>query len=101
MGEDRDMRPPTWRSLASAGSSRIKSYISNRDLKRRELKPGETGYVDGNPKKQSWTQWAGEKIAKRAAGEDVGEEAVVLFPGWASRRYHSGLYDGREGECLV
>ncbi|KAI0064045.1 hypothetical protein BV25DRAFT_1882683 [Artomyces pyxidatus] len=97
-----DMRAPTWKSLASTRLNSFKDYVSQRDLKRlpvrRELRPGEVGYTDGVAKKQSWTQWAGQKIAKRLAGDETGSmEKVNLFPGWASRRYHTEGSNGAEG----
>ncbi|TFY81111.1 hypothetical protein EWM64_g2908, partial [Hericium alpestre] len=89
------MRPKYWKSLTSASSSRlsvVKDYISQRDFKpRKDQRPGEPGYTEGQSKRQSWAQWAGQKIAKRL--DDVGggsSEKVILFPGWASRRYHEG-----------
>ncbi|KAI0048769.1 hypothetical protein FA95DRAFT_1009643 [Auriscalpium vulgare] len=102
-----DMRPPSWKAFASSRLSSFKGYVKERDLKRalpvrRELRPGEIGYSDGAAKKQSWTQWAGQKLAKKA-GDDVGGslEKVNLFPGWASKQYHNEAprADGdREGE---
>ncbi|KAG1738886.1 uncharacterized protein EDB91DRAFT_1054234 [Suillus paluster] len=66
----------------------LKSYISQQNLRtviptRRALRPGESGYIDGQTTTQSWSQWAGQKIRR---GSDVTTmEEVTLFPGWASR----------------
>ncbi|KAA1468924.1 hypothetical protein DENSPDRAFT_834421 [Dentipellis sp. KUC8613] len=97
-----DMRPRYWKTLASASSSRLstlKDYIAQRDLKpqRKELRPGDAGYTAGETKKQSWAQWAGQKIAKRMEDAGGSSEKVVLFPGWASRRYHGGHPQELEG----
>ncbi|KAI0272707.1 hypothetical protein BC834DRAFT_817656 [Gloeopeniophorella convolvens] len=90
------MRGRSWKALASASSSRLssfKEYIAQRDLKpvRRDLQPGENGYIDGAAKKQSWTQWAGQKLVKKAGEADgsMSMEKIVLLPGWASRRYRA------------
>ncbi|KAI0741654.1 hypothetical protein C8Q80DRAFT_1274047 [Daedaleopsis nitida] len=81
---------PSWRSLASAASRSIKGYISQqRELKqgyppsRPQLTPGPE-----QPKKQSWSQWAGQKIRRGSQGDyDISGDRLSLFPGWATRRY--------------
>ncbi|KAI5121638.1 hypothetical protein M0805_001166 [Coniferiporia weirii] len=41
--------------------------------------------------KQSWRQWAGDKIRRHGTGSGSSSavEKVSLFPGWAARAYHS------------
>ncbi|EPQ56666.1 hypothetical protein GLOTRDRAFT_138333 [Gloeophyllum trabeum ATCC 11539] len=82
------------RSLLSSALSKLSNARTSADLKnalpgRRDLRPGENGYVDGEGKKQSWRQWAGEKIKGRG-GNVVTAERISLFPGWATRRYREG-----------
>ncbi|KAH8111003.1 hypothetical protein DFH11DRAFT_708254 [Phellopilus nigrolimitatus] len=39
--------------------------------------------------KQSWREWAGDKISRRTNSmNEAAVEKVSLFPGWAARRYH-------------
>ncbi|KAI0316763.1 hypothetical protein OF83DRAFT_1059817 [Amylostereum chailletii] len=107
------MRRPYWKAIASSSSSRLstlKDSIAQRDLKgvRRELQPGEHGYIEGTSKKQSWSQWAaaaGQKIAKKVAGEEASASAstekVLLFPGWASRRFYAESYAGPHGADIL
>ena len=110
-----NMRRPNWKSLASSSSSRLstfKDYLSARDIKgsltRRELQPGEVGYVPGAGKKQSWSQWAsstGQKIAMKVAGDEAAAHAaterVVMFPGWASRRFYTGEFGESSDSAYV
>ncbi|KII87267.1 hypothetical protein PLICRDRAFT_163283 [Plicaturopsis crispa FD-325 SS-3] len=92
---------PPWKPFASAAHSRLHSvrdFLSQRDLRgalpaRRELQPGEAGYIDGvsTPQRETWSKWAGQKI-KRGQGSDsakVGRDNIMLFPGWAARRYRA------------
>ena len=82
---------PSWRSLASAASRSIKGYISQQ----RELKQGYPAArgqaqlgADPNSKKQSWSQWAGQKLRRGSQSEyDTSGDKLSLFPGWATRRY--------------
>ncbi|RPD64162.1 hypothetical protein L227DRAFT_571731 [Lentinus tigrinus ALCF2SS1-6] len=92
---------PSWRSLASAASRSIKGYIAQQ----RELKQGypaargqpQSG-AEQNYKKQSWSQWAGQKLRRGSQNEyDTSGDRLSLFPGWATRRYREppkGLEDG-------
>ncbi|KAI0766663.1 hypothetical protein BD413DRAFT_664876 [Trametes elegans] len=91
MSED---MPPSWRSLASAASRSIKGYLAQqRELKQaypswRGGAPPGPHSADTTPKKQSWGQWAGQKLRRGSQSEyDVSGDRVLLFPGWATRRY--------------
>lgn len=66
----------------------LKSYVSQQNLRtviptRRALRPGESGYVDGQTTMQSWSQWAGQRI--RRSTDVTTTDEMTLFPGWASR----------------
>ncbi|KAI9067975.1 hypothetical protein FKP32DRAFT_1588164 [Trametes sanguinea] len=102
MSED---MPPSWRSLASAASRSLKGYIAQQ----RELKqayPSSRGGVapqqgsaegSSSSKKQSWSQWAGQKLRRGSQGEyDVSGDRLLLFPGWATRRYREPRKDPQE-----
>ncbi|KAH9893538.1 hypothetical protein C8Q73DRAFT_697378 [Cubamyces lactineus] len=103
MSED---MPPSWRSLASAASRSIKGYIAQQ----RELKQSypasrgpappqaaESSSSSGSQKKQSWSQWAGQKLRRGSQGEyDVSGDRLLLFPGWATRRYREPRRDGQD-----
>jgi hypothetical protein len=100
-----DIRSWKQRSLevASKSTASLRVHLAQRDIRipsRRELQPGDRGYVDGNPsQKQSWSQWVGEKVAARRTQSydsmGAGVEEIVLFPGWATRRYQkAGELDG-------
>jgi hypothetical protein len=44
----------------------------------------------GAANSQNWKQWAGQKIRRnlsRNDGKITGYEEIVLFPGWAAKRY--------------
>ena len=92
---------PSWRSLASAASRSIKGYIAQQ----REIKQGYPAArgqqnlgADSQTKKQSWSQWAGQKLRRGSQGEyDNSGDRLALFPGWAARRYREpprGADDG-------
>ncbi|KAH9933390.1 uncharacterized protein B0H18DRAFT_1083048 [Fomitopsis serialis] len=83
MSSDYDM--PSFRSLASAASRSIKGYVVSRESKRPALVVQGTGGENGT--RQSWSQWAGQKL-KQVQGGASGTESLVLFPGWATRRFH-------------
>ncbi|CDO69656.1 hypothetical protein BN946_scf184851.g44 [Trametes cinnabarina] len=103
MSED---MPPSWRSLASAASRSIKGYIAQQ----RELKqpypssrggapqpPPSFGGASSSSKKSSWSQWAGQKLRRGNPGEyDVSGDRLMLFPGWATRRYREPRRDPQE-----
>ncbi|KAI0832003.1 hypothetical protein BC628DRAFT_1407544 [Trametes gibbosa] len=86
-----DDMPPSWRSLASSASRSIKGYI----VQQRELRqPHPAGLSlppqdrDTTPKKQSWGQWAGQKLRRGSQSDyDLSGDRLSLFPGWAARRY--------------
>lgn len=98
-----DMRK--WRPFLSSATSKLnnfKGYLASKDP--RPLSsvspPSQRGSGDssghgtdpGSGTRQSWTQWAGEKL--RRAGQVQGDngnavEMVSLFPGWAARRLHT------------
>lgn len=100
-------RPPT--SVASGSSSRLatlKGLVppTQRDVMRsffdrRVSAEGMNGNVE--ERKQSWREWAGDKIRKRATGSGSKDavERISLFPGWASRRYHDESKMKQEGGC--
>ena len=86
---------PSWRSLASAASRSIKGYVVQRDPRKVVAVPTDQKRPDGQPintyLKQSWGQWAGQKIRDlRQPNEEAASSAVEklsLFPGWAVRKY--------------
>ncbi|KAJ7497615.1 hypothetical protein FB451DRAFT_1212165 [Mycena latifolia] len=79
---------PTLSATSSSRVSAIKGYISQRDFKNvpSALQRG----VGADGSKQSWKQWAGEKISAGMRGQrgSRDSERIALFPGWAARRYH-------------
>ncbi|KAG7093448.1 hypothetical protein E1B28_007126 [Marasmius oreades] len=86
-----DMRGSSWRSLAaSAASSRLtsfKGYLAQKDFTnslpssiKRQLGPVDGSERVGN--KQSWREWAGQKISRG----NNGKEEIAMFPGWATRK---------------
>ena len=102
MSQSEEM-PPSWRSLASAASRSIKGYITQQ----RELKqgyPSSRGIVPPGTevaKKQSWSQWAGQKLRRGNQGEyDASGDRLSLFPGWAARRYREAPRGSGDGTCL-
>ena len=90
-----DMRAWKQRSLevASRSTTALRGQLAQHDIKinRRELKPGERGYVEGSTaQKQSWGQWVGSKVASKigqGGDSELGEDTITMFPGWAVRRY--------------
>lgn len=105
MSQSEEMAPPgSWRSLASAASRSIKGYIAQqRDLKQaypssRSIAPPGAELA----KKQSWSQWAGQKLRRGSQGEyDASGDRLSLFPGWAVRRYREPPKGSGDGECLL
>lgn len=85
----------SWRSLASVASRSIKGYVVQRDPRKVVAVPTDQKRPDGQPvniySKQSWGQWAGQKIRDlRQPNEEAASNAVEklsLFPGWAVRKY--------------
>lgn len=49
-------------------------------------------------RKQTWREWAGDKIRGKANNAGEITERVSLFPGWASRSYHNPEARDRDGE---
>ncbi|KAF7983739.1 hypothetical protein HWV62_19705 [Athelia sp. TMB] len=90
-----DMRAWKQRSLevASRSTTALRGQLAQHDIKinRRELRPGERGYVEGSiSQKQSWGQWVGAKVASKigqGGDSELGEDTITMFPGWAVRRY--------------
>jgi len=96
-----------WRPLLSSAANKLQSfkgYLATKDP--RPLSPASpspsfqrsdgdpASYVadSGSGTRQSWTQWAGDKL--RRSGQPEGNnvnvvEKVSLFPGWAARRLHN------------
>ena len=98
-----DMR--SWRPLLSTATSKLntfKGYLASRDPRplspaspstssQQGNGPSSLGAGPGSGTRQSWTQWAGEKLGR--SGQSEGNNAnvvekVSLFPGWAARRLH-------------
>lgn len=95
-----------WRPLISSATNKLhsfKGYLASKDP--RPLTPASPSpsfqRSDGSPAgpeadpasgtRQSWTQWAGEKLKRSGQPEGNNlnvEEKVFLFPGWAARRLH-------------
>ncbi|KAJ7680612.1 hypothetical protein DFH06DRAFT_972705 [Mycena polygramma] len=74
---------------SSSRLSAVKGYISQRDLKKIPNALQRTVTAEGT--KQSWKEWAGQKISAaggmRGQGGSQNSERIALFPGWAARRY--------------
>lgn len=79
------MPPSSFRSLASAASRSIKSYVASRDPRRPILVGRDTG--GEYETKQSWSQWAGQKLRQVQGETTPSVESLSLFPGWATRRF--------------
>ncbi|TBU47533.1 hypothetical protein BD309DRAFT_988005 [Dichomitus squalens] len=89
---------PSWRSLASAASRSLKGYIAQqRDLKQGYPLSRSSGAEA--TKKQSWSQWAGQKLRRAGQGEyDTSGDRLTLFPGWAARRYSERPQENSDGD---
>lgn len=113
-----DMR--NWRPLISTATSKLqnfKGYLASKDprplssaspstsFQRVGGDPSSAGVDPGSPTRQSWTQWAGEKLRRNGQGQGSNAgvvENVALFPGWAARRLHrSSLSEGTRSLCAV
>lgn len=98
-------RPQTLKAIASAQFSRVASSnvvnraadIASRIRAQAVQSYSQAGDNEGKPQQQQgWGAWAWEKLPKRGnSTSNLGIEKVMLFPGWATRRYR-----GREGECM-
>ena len=97
--------PPSWRSLASAASRSVKGYIAQQRATKQGY-PASRGPPPPLPngeqsKKQTWSQWAGQKLRRGSQGEqDYSGDRISLFPGWAARRYRVSLKKGDDGESV-
>ena len=100
-----DMR--NWRPRLSTATNKLhsfKGYLASKDPRAPSVAspptsfqqgpgdPPSSGVDPGPATKQSWTQWAGDKL--RRSGQAQGDNAnvvekVLLFPGWAARRLHT------------
>jgi len=98
-------RPRTLKAIASTQLSRVaSSNVVNRaaDIASRLRAQAVESYNQTADKEsrsqqqQGWGAWAWQKLPKRGNNTPIlGIEKVMLFPGWATRRYL-----GREGECM-
>ncbi|KAK7005810.1 hypothetical protein R3P38DRAFT_3404535 [Favolaschia claudopus] len=78
--------------------SAVKGYLAQRNIPT-SLQRG----VAADGTKQTWKEWAGQKISAvntmRGPGNSLNSERIALFPGWAARRYRQdGL--GRTEEAF-
>ena len=75
----------SWRGLASGAASKARAYLVGSSGSRPTTPSGD------QPAKQSWEQWARQKISRTRSVDDLaaaaGVEQVSLFPGWANRQY--------------
>ncbi|PCH44442.1 hypothetical protein WOLCODRAFT_139016 [Wolfiporia cocos MD-104 SS10] len=85
--------PPSWKSLASVASRSIKTYVSQRDFKRPSPISRD---ISADGKKQTWGQWAGQKLRQVQGGSTPSIEGLLLFAGWATRRFHEPLSTASE-----
>ena len=92
----------SWRSLASAASRSIKGYVAQRDF-RKPIPSGRSDSGDGpvSSKRQSWGQWASQKLRRTNGSDDGNAERLALFPGWATRRYLQPVQVTTEGESVA
>jgi len=95
-----------WRPLISSATSKLqnfKGYLASKDprplspasssssFQRGDGDPATLGADSGPGTRQSWTQWAGDKLRRGSQPEGNNAnvvEKVSLFPGWAARRLH-------------
>lgn len=95
-----------WRPLLSTASNKLnsfKGYLASKDPRPLSQAspstssqqggdgPSTPGVDPGSGTKQSWAQWAGEKLRRSSQSEGNNAnvvEKVSLFPGWAARRLH-------------
>ena len=97
-------RPRTLKAIAGAQFSRVASSnvvnraadIASRIRAQAVQSYNQAGDNESGSQQQGWGAWAWEKLPKRGnSTPNVGIEKVMLFPGWATRRYL-----GRDGECM-
>ena len=76
-------------SLASSRLSSLKGKVTQyREDPNSSYMPSGVSRSPSNS--QNWKQWAGQKIRRnltKSEGKLVGYEEIVLFPGWAAKRY--------------
>lgn len=104
----------SWRPFLSSTANKLhsfKGYLASKDP--RQLSPASPCRVDGGPSnpgndlgsatKQTWTQWAGEKLKRnnQSQGDNTNVETVLLFPGWAARRLHQPSSGGGTGISCI
>lgn len=103
--ENPNMLPARRNAIPS--SSRLasfKDFVNRSDYRtlfdgRKVLQPGDPGYVEGNSSKQSWREWAGDKLRRKGSLNSTATsvEKLSLFPGWATRKYDMDRKQGSEG----
>lgn len=92
----------SWRPFISSTASKLnsfKGYLTSRDPRPLSPAPSYEGGGDPSnpradlgsatgPTRQSWKQWANEKLRGNQSQEDNTNfvETISLFPGWAARR---------------
>ncbi|KAF7315767.1 hypothetical protein MIND_00092700 [Mycena indigotica] len=86
-------------SAAASRLSTVKTYASQRDF--RSLQRG----VNTDGSRQSWKDWAGQKIASATGGIRGGgviaSERIALFPGYATRKYRADNKEAFDVELFV
>lgn len=102
------LRPTNVASGSSSRLATLKSLVppAQRDavrafFDRRVTAEGTSGIAE--ERKQSWKEWAGDKIRKRGTGSGSKDavERISLFPGWAHRRYHGEKSKMQGGEWWI
>ncbi len=94
---------PGWRN-ALPSSSRLasfKGFVNKSDYRtlfegRKALQPNDPGYAESSSTKQSWREWAGDKLRRRGSYNSnvTSVEKLSLFPGWATRKYDTEKTEG-------
>ena len=83
---------PSSSRYLSLASSRLSSLKGKVTQYREDPNPSymPSGVNRSLSNSQNWKQWAGQKIRRnltKSEGKLVGYEEIVLFPGWAAKRY--------------
>ncbi|KAF7321909.1 hypothetical protein MKEN_00713100 [Mycena kentingensis (nom. inval.)] len=101
MSKDMPLPPLPWKATTTSRLSAVKSYVSQRDFKNMpQLQRG----VNEDGSRQSWKDWAGQKLSSGLRGTGAGQgnrERIALFPGWAARRYRAEEPDAFDVELFV
>nr|GAT58571.1 predicted protein [Mycena chlorophos] len=92
------MSKEPWKSALSSSGARVKSYVSQRDF--RSIPQLQRG-VNSDGTRQSWKQWAGQKMAAVRGAAVPTTERLALFPGYATRRYRAGDKEAFDVELFV